>query len=139
MEQSTISLRRRQLLIAGAAAAPASALASPAGDALIAGLSAGAGHGKLVVSGRILDRDGEALRGAKVELVDVRAEETAITTDADGRFLFTTDATNRIHYRIVHGGEATPVRRLRFGGEHVACLDRDAEGTWRTTFGLTFA
>ena len=139
MNPSMISLRRRQLMIAGAAAAPASALASQAGDALIAGLAAGTAHGKLVVSGRVVDRDGEALRGAKVELVNARAEEAAITTDADGRFLFTTAATSRIDYRIVHNGEATPVRQLRFGGEHVARLDRDAEGTWRTTFGLTFA
>ena len=140
MKPSTISLRRRQLMIAGAAAAPASALASQAGDALIAGLSTGTAHGKLVVSGRILGRDGEALRGAQVDLVNARAEEgAAITTDADGRFLFTTAATSRIDYRIVHGGEVTPVRQLRFGGDHVARLDRDTEGTWRTTFGLTFA
>ncbi|HKU71798.1 MAG TPA: carboxypeptidase-like regulatory domain-containing protein [Burkholderiales bacterium] len=139
MKPSTISLRRRQLMIAGAAAAPASALAGQAGDALIAGLSAGTAHGKLVVSGRILDRDGQTLRGAKVELVNARAEETTITTDADGRFLFTTAAASRIDYRIVHDGEATPVRQLRFGGEHVARLDRDSEGTWRTTFGLTLA
>jgi hypothetical protein len=140
MKPSTISLRRRQLMIAGAAAAPASALASQAGDALIAGLAAGTTHGKLVVSGRILGRDGEALHGAKVELVNVRAEEgAAITTDADGRFLFTTAATSRIDYRIAHNGEITPARQLCFGGEHVARLDRDAEGTWRTTFGLSLA
>jgi protocatechuate 3,4-dioxygenase beta subunit len=139
MKPSTISLRRRQLMIAGAAAAPATALASQAGDALMAGLAAGTAHGKLVVSGRILGRDGEALRGAKVELVNARAEETAIMTDADGRFLFTTAAASRIDYRIVHSGQATPVRQLRFGGEHIARLDRDHEGTWRTTFALAFA
>ena len=139
MKPSTISLRRRQLMIAGAAAGPATALASQAGDALIAGLSAGTAHGKLVVSGRILGRDGEALRGANLELVNARAEEAAVTTDADGRFLFTTAAASRVDYRIVHRGEATPIRRLHFGGEHVARLDRDAKGTWRTTFALTLA
>ena len=140
MKPNTISLRRRQLMIAGAAAAPTSVLASQAGDALIAGLAAGTAHGKLVVSGRILGRDGAALRSAKVELVNVRAEEgDAVTTDADGRFLFTTAATSRIDYRVVHGAEATPVRQLRFGGEHAARLDRDHEGTWRTTFALALA
>ena len=140
MKPSTISLRRRQLMIAGAAAAPATALASQASDALIAGLAGSTAHGKLVVSGRILGRNGDALRGAKVELLNVRAEEGAVvTTDADGRFLFTTAATSRIDYRVVHGAEATPVRQLRFGGEHAARLDRDHEGTWRTTFALALA
>ena len=98
---------------AGAATAPATVLASQAG---------------------------EALRGAKVEFVNVRAEEgAAVTTDADGRFLFTTVATSRIDYRIVHGTETTPVRLMRFGGEHAARLDRDHEGTWRTTFTLALA
>jgi hypothetical protein len=139
MRHGTISLRRRQLMIAGAAAGPATVLASQAGDALIAGLAAGTARGKLVVSGRILGRDGEALRGARVELVNGRAGEGAVTTDADGRFLLTTAAASRLEYRVVHDGVAIPVRELRFSGDDVARLDRDAEGTWRTTLGLTFA
>ncbi len=140
MKPNTISLRRRQLMMASAAAAPMAVFANQSGDALLAGLAASTVQGRMVVSGRMLGRDGEPLRGATVELVNARTEnDVAVTTDADGRFMFVTAAAARIDYRVIHGGESTPVRQLRFGGEQAARLDRDGEGTWRTTFGLALA
>jgi len=68
-----------------------------------------ASAGKLVLSGRVLGADGKARAGAAFALGGER-----VTTDADGRFVLVTSTF------------MTP-----------ANAQRDAEGTWRATVGLT--
>ena len=102
-----VSLTRRQVIVAG--------LATP----LLAAARFAAAGGqekaeKLVLSGRILRRDGKPLTGAQFAV----GEHTAVT-DADGRFVVVTDT--------------------RAAGRLAANARRDGEGTWRATLGLTLA
>ena len=163
MKRNAISLRRRHFVIAGLAgvAAPATILAGQCGGApgnvpAVAGLYArGAGAGKLVVSGRILGvPECQPLAGATVEAwhADAQADRTSATTDADGRFVFTTAAPAaqpgrppHIHYRVSHKGRVRATRQLYLApgrgvaGEQVARLERDDTGVWRAAFGVTLA
>jgi len=145
MKPVTISLRRRHLMMAGvaAAAAPTAIFANPPRDALAAELAASAGTGKLIISGRMLAQDGKPLSGAVVELLHARSDKDArATTDADGRFMIATGAAERVDYRVIRDGVSTPIHRLHFArepGTDVARLQRDQEGTWRATFGISLA
>ena len=144
MRQKSISLRRRQLMIAGiaAVAAPAAAFSGAAGIAdqarAMASPSArlGAADGKMVVSGRILRPDGKPLSGATVEASPARGNGyslvarqqrsdalslTAATTDADGRFMLTLTAPAvnsgrpaHIEYRVSHPQHAMLKSKLYF-------------------------
>jgi hypothetical protein len=102
-----LSLRRRQVMIGGLALA-----------ALPLVSWSRAMHGKLVLSGRILGRDGKPLAGAAVVAGGAR-----VTTDADGRFFVATTTFSRV---TCNGREV----------EQLAA-QRDAEGTWRASFALT--
>ena len=150
MKPSTISLRRRQLMMAGMAA-PVALFASrcgAAGNALVAELVATAGGGAetLLVSGRILGANGKPLSGVLVEALHENTNEViGVNTDADGRFMFTTTAPigssglpRPVRYRVSHDGHQTPVTHL-ISDDLVANLRRDDGGEWRTTFGLTLA
>jgi hypothetical protein len=102
-----VSLTRRQVIIAG--------LATP----LFPAVSFAAAGGlqkpeKLVLSGRILCRDGKPQAGAGFAVAEQR-----VVTDADGRFVVVTDT--------------------RAAGGIAAGARRDSEGTWRATLGLTLA
>lgn len=160
MTPDTISLRRRQLMVAGAAA-PMAALAAycmgaPLGVPAIAEPGAGGGGAgtKLIISGRVLRQDGKPLAGAVVETwrADGEVGQASATTDADGRFMFTaiapavTSAYPRVmHYRVSHAGHETLVSQLHFAqepgvpGDRIAQLQRDEAGTWRATFGVVLA
>jgi len=113
-----VSLRRRQVIIAG--------LATPA--LLPAFLPTASWSfeipGKLVLSGRVLGRGGKPLSGATVSVGADRA-----ATDADGRFVLVT--TKGEPYRVSFAG-------LSEQGS-VADARRDLDGTWRASFGLTLA
>ena len=180
MKHNTISLRRRHLVLAGLAgvAAPATLFAGQCGGTLrnapvVAELfaSGSGGKDKLVVSGRILGApDCKPLAGATVEVWHADANRdyraftrgkqddpgcvpcASVTTDADGRFMFTTIVSaeypghpRHINYRVTHQGHAMPVTQLYFARERgvpddrVAQVHRDDAGTWRATFGLTLA
>ena len=146
MKHDIVSLRRRHLLIAGLAVMSAPAVAGfPVG-----GSSADA---KLVVSGRILGPDGKPLADAAIEAwqageSNVRARAT---TDADGRFMFTTDTRaghdgrpEVISYRISrqrHGTRQASVDFVSTPDARAAGaqLQRDETGTWRGAVGLAFA
>ena len=146
MKPSTISLRRRHLMMAGLAGAAAP---SPlfAGQLSIAEIGAAESAPRLIVSGRILGGpDGKPLAGATVEAWHAGAAGDAAraTTDGDGRF-FTTIASadpssrpRRIHYRVRHEGREMPVTQ-RISDDLVANLRRDDAGAWRTTFALALA
>lgn len=168
-------------LFAGQCSAPRNA---PAVAELFA--SGNEGKDRLVVSGRIVGApDGKPLAGATVEVwhADESGDYSAdhgkiargtpdspgsppcasVTTDADGRFVFTTIAPaeysgrpRHIRYRVSHQGHAMPVTQLYFAPARgvsddrvaqlqrddnfaVAQLQRDNAGTWRATFGLTLA
>ena len=135
MKARPISLRRRQVLIAGvvSAAAPAAALAGEcAGWAAVPAGSPITESGTLIVSGRIVDADCKPLAHARIEIVGT-TERTSATTDGDGRFVVSTHA---------HAGQRELVWRA--GGERVQRISlrdavRDDGGAWRTTFSAALA
>jgi hypothetical protein len=146
MKPSTISLRRRHLMMAGIAGA-AAPVPLFAGQLSIAEVGIAGSARRLIVSGRILGGpDGKPLAGATVEAWHAGTADDAAraTTDGDGRF-FTTIASadpsgrpRRIHYRVRHEGREMPVTQ-RISEDLVANLRRDDVGAWRTTFALALA
>jgi protocatechuate 3,4-dioxygenase beta subunit len=148
VKPDTPSLRRRQLMIAGIAA-PAALFAPQLRAALTAELPASARRKveTLIVSGRMVNSHGKPLAGALVEVLDSGSKAGAsATTDADGRFLFTSVVPREtLNYRVSREGHGTVVKQLHFAhkpsvaGDQVAQLQRDDAGAWRTTFGLTLA
>jgi len=146
MKPSTISLRRRHLMMAGlaGAAAPAPLFAGPLSFAEV---RAAGSAPRLIVSGRLLGGpDGKPLAGATVEAWHAGAAGAAVraTTDGDGRFFATIVSADpsgrprRIHYRVRHEGREVPVTQ-RISDDLVANLRRDGAGAWRTTFSLALA
>lgn len=146
MHSSTVSLRRRHLIMAGiaGAAAPAPLFAGPLS---VAAVEADGSVPRLVVSGRILGgADRKPLAGATVEirLAGAGGEISRAATDGDGRFfaaispLDTAGRPRRIDYRVRHGGRDMSVTR-RISSDLIANLGRDSAGALRTTFGLTLA
>jgi len=146
MKPSTISLRRRHLMLAGlaGAAAPAPLFA---GQFSTAEAGAAGSAPRLIVSGRILGGpDGKPLTGATVEAwhAGTAGDAARATTDGDGRFFATIASAERsgrprrIHYRVRHEGREMLVTQ-RISGDLVANLRRDDAGAWRTTFALARA
>ena len=136
MKKDDISLRRRHLMIAGLAG-----LAAPAG--VFAALDAEGGLESavrpLVVSGRVVDHAGKPLAGATV----AAASRVNTTTDADGRFVFTTVAgtardglPRSLACRVSHPAHRTLENRMEFGR---ASLQRDEAGAWRAAVRLHLA
>jgi len=151
MKSNSVSLRRRSIVIGGfaVAAAPALPAAGLDGTAAVATMD---GQGGLVISGRILARDGRPLTGATVEILGARDAQAAATatTDGDGRFYAAVPSGRRgrpslIRYRVSRNGRTLAVRELRFArGRQVAerqagHLQRDDSGAWRAAFGLALA
>ena len=144
MENQTISLRRRYLVVAGLAGAAAPAAVFAMTESPQHGLAvSGDGAGRLVVSGRILGDGGQPLAGATVELWAGSSREPSgrTSTDADGRFFSAVAPVGRgrpqdIRYRVSHRGHATPVTRLSFARSE---MQRDEAGAWRATFGAALA
>jgi protocatechuate 3,4-dioxygenase beta subunit len=153
MKQNTISLRRRHLMIAGAAgvATPMSAVAGLCGRGSMGAhaepIAIPAGE-KLVVSGRIVDSRCKPVVNATVEAWHAHAHRTSVRTDGDGRFMFTTTTPagrRPIDYRVGGKDCATGPRQLHLvtsaGSTDgaISQLHRDDAGVWRTTFALTLA
>lgn len=110
-----LSLRRRQVIIAGlgAVVAPAAFAALPAVE----------GPQRLLLSGRVLGPDGGPLSGAAVA-----AGQARTVTDADGRFMLVTTTPR---YRVTYRGRST---------EGMVSNPRpDADGIGRASIGLTLA
>jgi hypothetical protein len=135
VNDTPISLRRRQVLIAGvvSAAAPAASLAgecagwaaAPAGSPITA-------SGPLIVSGRIIGADCRPLAHTRIDITGA-TQRTSATTDGDGRFMVSTQA---------HAGQRELAYRI--SGERVQRLAlrdavRDESGAWRTTFSAALA
>ncbi len=154
-----ISIKRRQLMIAGAAGAlaPAGTLAARCGGGIVSATQNepgafgidGAGQ-KLVLSGRVLGADCQPLSGAIVEAWHAGAAPVRTTTDADGRFVLVTVApaagqgdVPHLSYLVTHPAHDLRVHRLDFtraanrGAEGIAQLERDDAGVWRAACGLT--
>ncbi len=108
-----VSLRRRQVMIAGVAAAILPAVS----------FATGAAAERLILSGRMLGRDGNPLAGAKIDAAGVQA-----TTDADGRFIVVTDT--RV-YGLTCDGRQTE--------GFISNQHRDLHGAWRATVALSLA
>ena len=132
MKSDNISLRRRHLMIAAVAG-----LAVPAGVFAASYDKAGTESAArpLIVSGRITDPDGKPVAGAMVAAAHANA-----TTDADGRFVFTTVADNAridgpqsLDCRVSHSMHRTRDHRIDF---RRASVQRDDAGAWRAAVGL---
>ena len=125
-------------MIAGLAgiAAPACAFTLPPGKAAFA---TGATPANMVVSGRVVGPDGKPLAGAAIAALNSTVNAT---TDADGRFVFTTtaphaqDRLQSFDCRISHAAHSTRQSRIDFSRAHV---QRDETGTWRAALGLNLA
>lgn len=145
MKRTVVSLQRRHLMIAGLAgvAAPATLFAAPTPSEASATLNAAPRSGELLlVSGRIVTRQGEPVHGATIETA--RGERVRATTDADGRFMLlaTTPGGGTLAYRITHDLHGSYEGNLQLAREettrhvHAQC---DEAGVWRATFGVSLA
>jgi hypothetical protein len=151
VKQNILSLQRRHLMMAGLAGmlAPACVFAAPVGgasgsapriaDALVES------DGPLVVSGRVLGPDRKPVAGAEIEAWQFgeTVARARATTDADGRFVFTTTARaghdgspHAMSYRISHPNHAALESRIEFVRPQ---LQLDEAGAWRTTLSLALA
>ena len=152
MKSNGVSRRRRQIVIGSLAGAAAPGALHAVGLRGPAGLAATDVQSGLVVSGRILARDGRPLAGATVEILGASGAHAAATamTDGDGRFFTTVPSGQRgrpslIRYRVSRDGQTLAARQLRFArGREVAerqagHLQRDDSGAWRAAFGLAIA
>ena len=118
VKDDSISLRRRHLMIAGAVtiATPATAFAVQSTYVTDAGAA------KLVISGRVLGPDGKPLAGAAIDANNLPG--VTATTDADGRFVFTTvsrseyDRPRALDCRISHTAHRTLQSRIAFARGH---------------------
>ena len=145
MRTKEFSMRRRQVVMGAVAAVPLAAYAKldGAAPARVTGARAiGAGEA-FVLSGRLVDRNSNAVSGATIEVLGASG-----VTDGDGRFFISATAAHdarHFEYRVTHGGDRSPVRRVHFsraapaGHAHIAQLERDRSGVWRSTFAATLA
>jgi hypothetical protein len=148
------SLRRRHLTMAAAAcvATPASAFTILRGGTAVAPAIGAAGiprqGEKLVVSGRVVDATGKAVTNVALEAWHPGVHGTTVTTDGDGRVMFTTTTpadVQGIRYRITRADSHVQEGRLRIDvtaagrDATLSHLHRDDAGVWRSTFALTLA
>ena len=155
MKLSATSTRRRQVLIAGVltAAAPLGLFASDClpprtGSLDTPGtLTPGLGD-KLVISGRIVDDDGNAVAAASIEAPF--AESARAMSDADGRFMLVIDrrsaeVAQSMGLKVTHPEQSTRVARLglaqntRVAHDLAAPFERDEAGAWRTALSFVLA
>ena len=149
-----ISIRRRQMMLAGiaAAVAPAGVLAAECGGGEVVAtehpFGAGGAGQTLVLSGRVLGFGCQPLAGAVIEVWQDDATRVRATTDGDGRFVLTTvlpagGRTPHLSYYVTHPLHDLRARELYFtrdpdpAAESVAQLKRDTAGVWRAAFGVT--
>lgn len=155
MKPDLISLQRRNLLIAGTAAvvvpaiwygATRTATATPAGTRSAT---------TMIVSGRLTAANGQPLAGATVlawpDCGKPDAGHCSVTSDGDGRFVFSTDAPHHsadgiqpMHVYVTHPASEPQYTQLHFEQGRDArdsvhartVLDRH---TLRASFGLTIS
>ena len=137
MKSKPTSLRRRQLMLAGAAgiAAPSGVFALPAISGFLPGET-------LLVSGRIVDEAGKPIAGAWVAGAGGSPSETAASTrtDGDGRFMLKTEVSGAEGYVEYGTTDRRSAKRVRVAyREAPTRFQRDEQGVWRTTFTLTAA
>jgi protocatechuate 3,4-dioxygenase beta subunit len=148
------SIKRRQLMLAGAAVAvmPAGLLAAECGGGEVVAaehpFSADGAGQTLVLSGRILGFGCQPLAGAVIEVWQDDATRVRATTDGDGRFVLTTvvpagGRAPHLSYYVTHPLHDLRARELYFtrepdhAAESVAQLERDEAGVWHAAFALT--
>jgi hypothetical protein len=137
MKSKPVSLRRRHLMLAGAAAiaAPSGVFALPAVSGFLPGET-------LLVSGRIVDETGRPVTGAWIASAGALSTRTITRTDGDGRFMLMTELSGAETY-VEYGApepRSSAQRRTRIAyREAPARFQRDEQGVWRTTVTLTAA
>jgi hypothetical protein len=140
MKHNQFSLRRRQVLLMGAGALAAPAVAMAANEPVVQ-----FSGGKIVVSGRVVGvADGRALSGAQIEIwradergMRVESSHEVVTADGDGRyFAVLIGSAQRLHYRVSHKGYGTKVAQLQAGSptQRAVTLTRDDTGITRAAF-----
>ena len=153
MKTNSFSLRRRHVMIAAGAvaSAPASAFTvlrgAPALAPALGAMGLPRSGEKLVVSGRIVDGNGKPVANATLEAWHAHVHRTTVTSDGDGRLMFTTttpEGREGIAYRITRANRSAREGLLKLnapaGADDVlAHLHVDEAGVWRTTFALTLA
>ncbi len=142
MKQDTLSLRRRHLMIAGLVgiATPAGVFAAQFNPAA----PADAPDATLVISGRVVGPDGKPLAGAAIDALTAAGNLPSVsaTTDADGRFMFTTtarhagDRPQSFDCRVSHVAHRALRSRIDLARAHV---QRDEAGTLRAAISLRLA
>jgi hypothetical protein len=117
------------LAAAAAMAAPSAVFAMP----VFSGFESGE---TLIVSGRIVDRAGKPLAGARLA-TEPRGSTCEMTlTDGDGRFMLTTTvaaAGGYVEYGPERAGPSGLVRARLAYREAPSRFQRDEQGVWRTT------
>jgi hypothetical protein len=153
MKTNSFSLRRRHIMIGAAAiaSAPASAFTllrgAPALAPALGAMGMPRSGEKLVVSGRLMDGNGKPIANATLEAWHSHVHRTTVTSDGDGRLMFTTttpEGREGIAYRITRANRSALQGLLRLGAatsadDALAHLHVDEAGVWRTSFALTLA
>jgi hypothetical protein len=138
VKPSIESVRRRQVIIAGAASVAAPGFVIAADRAMrddaqyrrpLEGYTAFRGD-KLVVSGRVIDSASRAIAGARIETDGA----VPTRTDADGRFMLivsapATGTRHALDIRVMHPKRAARTAHI----DSRALAQRDEHGTRRTT------
>lgn len=155
MKPDLISLQRRHLMIAGAAAAVVPAAWFAASRTAAPTPAAARRAAAMVVSGRLTTADGKPLAGAMVRAWSVcgkpDADRCSVTSDADGRFVFSAnvpqhsaDGIQPMHVTVTPPAGNAHYAELRF--EHgrdtrdrVHAQTLLDHGTLRASFGLTLS
>lgn len=137
MTQQKVSKRRRQVLMMGAGAVAAPAMAMPVAEGTWSPSSAGA-----VVSGRVVSAaDGAPLAGARIDIWN-DATQVSATTDFDGRYFVSVDAGEaKLNYRVTHQGHTTQITQLRLAGtrQRRVARVRDEAGVTRAACELVLS
>jgi hypothetical protein len=146
VKRAEISVRRRQIMIAGAvsAATPAGVLAAQGADpaeltqpAVLASFVRSGD--KLIVSGRVVDAERNAIAGA---LVETSHDAVTTTTDADGRFMLMTSAgrRGRSGTLVIRAPDpSSPARAASVPENARHDPQRDEHDVWRTTVAVVLA
>ena len=142
MKHETISLRRRQLMIAGIGGAPAALIATQGWTAAMTMPEAAPrGEEQLLVSGRVAEASGRPLAGATVEMMHPHfaGRVASALTDGDGRFMLDVTAAGGVpqaaYYRVIYRGQEVSGDLARFD----AGWRRDEGDVLRNAFAVTVA
>ena len=140
--QDKVSMQRRRVLKIGSAGmlAPAAGMAASRNDGTNPAQHPFGAGDTLVLSGSLKADDGRPMGGHPFELRSADALLAKGISDGAGRFVLQTQLHTRPGALALHVAGTAP-QTLTFSrhGNEMARLDRDGDGIWRATVGITFA